>query len=185
MKYYAIRNKETKLYLTMNRLTGQYEYTSKEINPYFLKDKSGADIYTEGDNSVEAIPIELHEIVDDPQEDARAYCKMMEELEEEPRKRTPLQVFEDLAKHPYRNATNDDGWECIKDDFPEDYEKVKAELKAAEILKEHLKVSDVVVYVNTEALGLESKNTGGEIHIHLTKEQSAIVLGLLTGYKGE
>lgn len=73
MKYYAIRNKETKLYLTMNRLTGQYEYTSKEISPYLLKDEGGANIYTEGDNSVEAIPVEIREVIDEPQESVREY----------------------------------------------------------------------------------------------------------------
>ena len=102
-------------------------------------------------------------------------CKMQDEYEKERAKRTTLQVFEDLARHPYRNAINDDGWECIKDDFPEDYEKVKSELKVAEILKEHLKVSEVYAYEcrNIVALRLESNDTGDRVWIHLTKEQYA------------
>ena len=66
MIYYAIRNKETKLYLTINRLTGQYEYTSKEIIPYLLQDKGCANIYIEGDNSIEAVPVELKETIEEP-----------------------------------------------------------------------------------------------------------------------
>lgn len=58
---------------------------------------------------------------------------------------------------------------------------IESELKVATILKEHIKVCDVIRDGNIVGLGLESKDTQAGIHIHLTQDEFTAIVEWLKG----